>query len=315
MSRQLGAAAEKGDVVAIARLLDGGADPEWSRGRGRTALVEASIAGQLDAVTLLLDRGADIDARCVALGYTALGWAACTGSCSIATLLVERGADLESIAPETRRTALMTAAQVGHDDVVRLLLGAGADPNRVDRYGDTAWSLAQSKGHGAVMALLEGAGAGAPEPRVVRPALPWPDPVPGAEATSDPVTVVRAYTLVRYEWERSSHEAYTLARVDRPGIEPLLATSDQIRDKFCTPRRRVYTSRSFGFPTEYSPDDELVAVRTVSAARVEVEIRDEPTRVMVYEHRFVVKRVAGRWLIDNVTDRLDGHETWERSYL
>ena len=56
-----------GDLVEMARLLDGGAEPDAlvsgpdSNGEifQRTALVVAAECGQLDAVRLLLDRGAD----------------------------------------------------------------------------------------------------------------------------------------------------------------------------------------------------------------------------------------------------------------
>ena len=56
-----------GDVAEMARLLDGGAEPDalvaartadGTVGQG-TALVAAASRGQLDAVRLMLDRGAD----------------------------------------------------------------------------------------------------------------------------------------------------------------------------------------------------------------------------------------------------------------
>ena len=131
---------------------------------------------------------------------------------------------------------------------------------------------------------------------------------------------MRAYTLAMHAWERSSAEAVDRARRDPgapglPDIDSLAAESDAIRARFCTPRRRASTQNSFGWPTEYAPDDDLVDVRTVSASRAEVVTRDESTRVMRYEHRFVVKRVAGAWLLDSVTTRLLGHEKWDQSYL
>lgn len=308
MSRQLGAAAEAGDVEALARLLAAGADVQRRGRAGRTALVEATIADRPAAVEILLDHGADVEAPCRALGMTALGWAADIGSSALVRLLVARGADLAATASETRRTALMTAAQGGHVDVVRLLLDAGADPHAVDTYGDNAWRLADENGHAGVTALLEAAGSGAPPPPELPAALPWPQVAPGADATDDPVTVVRAFVLAMHEWEVDAHAS------GGADLEAVWAQAEQIRTRFCTLRPRTARG-SVGFPAEYAPEDELVAVRRVSATRTEVEIRQLLTAVMPTEHRFVVTRVAGRWRIDSVTERLLFHEKWERGYL
>ena len=55
----LHAAAKKGDVKAIERLLDEGADVDGAA-NGLTALFIACENGQIDAAQLLLDRGADL---------------------------------------------------------------------------------------------------------------------------------------------------------------------------------------------------------------------------------------------------------------
>ena len=52
------AAAADGDVRALTSFLDGGYDPNYRRG-GRTALAHAVLSGRVDAVRLLLSRGAD----------------------------------------------------------------------------------------------------------------------------------------------------------------------------------------------------------------------------------------------------------------
>jgi hypothetical protein len=52
------AAAADGDVRALTSFLDGGYDPNYRRG-GRTALAHAVLSGRVDAVRLLLNRGAD----------------------------------------------------------------------------------------------------------------------------------------------------------------------------------------------------------------------------------------------------------------
>nr|WP_262206256.1 ankyrin repeat domain-containing protein [Stenotrophomonas maltophilia] len=61
----------------------------------------------------MLDRGANIEHACRALGYTALGWAAAHGDTDIGDLLIARGAMLDPASPEQRRTPLMLACAVG----------------------------------------------------------------------------------------------------------------------------------------------------------------------------------------------------------
>lgn len=71
-------------------LLDHGADV--NAGDSITPLIAAARAGHAGMVSLLLDRGADIEARGEA-GQTALMQAVRAGQMDIAVLLVERGAD------------------------------------------------------------------------------------------------------------------------------------------------------------------------------------------------------------------------------
>jgi ankyrin repeat protein len=101
-------AAEAGDTAAVAVMLDLGFDTE-SRGHdGATPLHVAAYTGGADTVRLLLDRGADIEARDTTWNSTPLDWAS-VGSGErprtnpaadwIATvrILLERGASTEEI--------------------------------------------------------------------------------------------------------------------------------------------------------------------------------------------------------------------------
>jgi ankyrin repeat protein len=63
--------------------------------KGRTPLLSASHMGHVDAVRLLLDAGADVEAQNEG-GKTALMYAAQYGHASVARLLIERGAALEA---------------------------------------------------------------------------------------------------------------------------------------------------------------------------------------------------------------------------
>ena len=50
-------------------------------------------------------------------------------------------------------------------------------------------------------------------------------------------------------------------------------------------------------------------------AQAEVLVRDPASRALCYEHRFVVKRVAGQWRIDSVKRRLAGTQKWANAIL
>jgi hypothetical protein len=125
-----------GDVVEMARLLDAGAEPDAlvaarateSIGHGavvqRTALAAAATGGQLDAVRLLLDRGAD-PSLADSLGLTPLMCAAMNGHAAVVRELAARGADLEAVDPATSVTAFFFACRSGY---IRLSLRSTAQP-------------------------------------------------------------------------------------------------------------------------------------------------------------------------------------------
>ena len=80
----------------LRRLLDAGADPDTATPGGETALMTAARTGNVDAVTLLLDRGANVNAKDTARAQTALMWAVTENHPDIVKLLVARGADVNA---------------------------------------------------------------------------------------------------------------------------------------------------------------------------------------------------------------------------
>lgn len=307
MSSQLSKAAEKGDVAAIQRLLDKGDDLEWThKGTGRTALLEASIAGHHDAVAALLDHGSRIDHQCKSMGYTSLTWASANGALEIVDLLIARGANLDLASPELRRTALMAAAQSGRAGVVERLLRAGANPHLTDFKEATAWSLAEGNGHQAVLQILGDAKVGAPAPPAAPKVLAWPEASAHAKPTDDPVAVVRAYILAMDAWENKGN---ALPEGSTP--EPAFWEEQlQIVARFCTQRSRVQQHSSYGFPTSHSQSDQLVSVHADSSSKTEVVILDKRTP-LEYERQFVVHHKGGEWRIDSLKYRMRGTDKWD----
>jgi len=174
------AAAERGDRIAVSRLLDAGTAVDTRAVDGTTALHWAARADNLETVTLLLEAGADAevadrygitplylaaengnaeviaalldagaDSNAVApIGETALMTATRTGKLAALTLLLERGADVEARDPEFAQTALMLAVREGHPDAVQLLLTHGASVDARTRVGATPAFVLPCKGTG-----------------------------------------------------------------------------------------------------------------------------------------------------------------------
>ena len=153
---------------AVRLLIDAGADVNAKTKDGHTALMWAASQGQNAAVKLLIDAGAKLNQR-FKDGKTALLRAASGEHAQTVKLLVDAGADVNAQTKEGG-TALMAMALIGHADIVRALIDAGADVNAKTDRGDTALSLmakappsvAAKKSHTDIIRLLEKAGGKSP---------------------------------------------------------------------------------------------------------------------------------------------------------
>ena len=101
-------------------------------------------ARDLGAVRRLLDAGEKVDARDPKEKLTALGWAAANGSAEIASLLIARGADVNAANGQGYRP-LHNAAYFHRGEVVTLLLAKGADPSARTSDGQTPLHRALSR--------------------------------------------------------------------------------------------------------------------------------------------------------------------------
>ena len=192
----LHAAAQRGDLVALQQALAAKADVNARDGHGRTPLHVATFAKQRDAIRALAKAGAELGAL-ENDRYDAVTIAAVADDEDTLRVLLELGASAKLTTSRYDGTALIAAAHLGHDGVVRQLIKAGAPLDHVnnlhwtalvesivlgnggerhvatlralveagastklaDREGRTPLALAQARGFGEMVRLLQQAGA------------------------------------------------------------------------------------------------------------------------------------------------------------
>jgi ankyrin repeat protein len=151
-------AAALGDLDRLTALLD--ADPSLVDVRtpdGFTLLHLAAFFAGVDAVALLLARGADVDARGAGwMTGTALHSAASARDAASVRALLDAGAD-PNARQSTGYTPLHSAAHNGDAASVRALLSAGADPSLTTDDGKGARAFAAESGDEATIGLLTSA--------------------------------------------------------------------------------------------------------------------------------------------------------------
>jgi len=146
-----------GDSAAVSALIAKGADVNARNNYGWTALSHAARAGNAELVKLLLAHGADINARDKS-GWTPLMRAAMKGHVATVQVLLDHGAAVNDQEKEERWTALHWAAARGHDKVVALLLDHGADYTLRTQDGMTPLMLAMKESNDKVVHALQQAG-------------------------------------------------------------------------------------------------------------------------------------------------------------
>lgn len=193
--RGLHAAARDGDVAKI-RKLAAASELNPRDDHGRTPLHVATHARQREAIRVLAQVGADLNAL-EKDRYDAVTIAAVADDEETLRLLLALGASAKQVTSRWDGTALIAAAHLGHDGVVRQLIAAGAPLDHVnnlhwtaviesivlgdggprhqatlqaliaaganlqlaDRQGKTPLQLARSRAYSSMVQMLERAGA------------------------------------------------------------------------------------------------------------------------------------------------------------
>ena len=153
-------AAKNGDLSGVKSALSRGTSSNTKDENGTTVLTWASYNGHEDVVKLLLDKGAEVDAKHSTDGRTAMWFASQEGHAEVVKLLLEKGAEVNTKRTTTGATSLLLASKNGHIEVVKLLLEKGAEVNVRTIDGKwTALKVAKLKRHTEIMQLLKKAGA------------------------------------------------------------------------------------------------------------------------------------------------------------
>lgn len=193
--RGLHAAAAKGDVAEIEKLVKSGAPVDARDNRARTPLHVAAFMQKPKAAGALIRFGADANAL-EAQKYDIVTIAAVADDLPMLKVALEGGCKPGNITSPYYGTALIAAAHLGHDEVVRTLIAAkapldhvnnlgwtaviesivlgdggkrhvatlkalvdaGANVNLADRSGETPLTLAKRRGFKEMVAILEKAG-------------------------------------------------------------------------------------------------------------------------------------------------------------
>ena len=158
-------ACENANPAMIERLLKAGADANAVSTEGETALMTVARTGVVEAAKVLLDHGANVDAREEWHGQTALMWAVDEQHPAMVKELIAHGADVNAVSnvnkwerqntaeprekwlPLGGLTPLLFAARQGCVECEQILVDAGANVNTTDPDGISPVLMAIINGH------------------------------------------------------------------------------------------------------------------------------------------------------------------------
>lgn len=155
----VGAVQEKNGKSAE-KMLRKGADPNAVFGGGRNTVFHLALyMNDTKTIRLFIDSGADI-LKPDQNNYAPLSLAARVNNADIVTLLLEKGVDVNTVNNNSiRSTALMDAAEANAVEVMKLLISKGADIDILDKWHAPAITIAADKNNYEAVEILGEAGA------------------------------------------------------------------------------------------------------------------------------------------------------------
>ena len=155
LNDQLFEAVRKGDTAAVTALLDKGADANAKFRYGQTALFKAAEKGHTEIAKVLIDRGVDVTVKDTFYGATAMSWALDHDHIDIVRLIFEKD-------PSAVDDVLMNGVRSSNEALVKLALDRGnAKPQTLTTA--LVASMANPKNAGIVELLKKAGAVGPPE--------------------------------------------------------------------------------------------------------------------------------------------------------
>jgi ankyrin repeat protein len=149
LNNQLYEAVRKGDAAAVTSLLDRGADVNAKFRYGATALFKAAERGNADVVKILIDRGADVKVKDTFYTATAMTWALDGKHTKVVRLLLEKSGD-------EAEDVLMVGTRESNEELVKIALDRGGiKPESLT----VALVVASGEKNAAILEMLKKAGA------------------------------------------------------------------------------------------------------------------------------------------------------------
>jgi ankyrin repeat protein len=157
LDRELIAAAARGDLTSVQKLIARGANVNAKDDKQDSAFLIASARGRTEVVKAILAAGADLKST-NRYGGTGLIPACHYGHLETVKLLLTTKIDVNHV-NNLGWTALLEAVILGnggptHTEIVRLLLAHGANPKIADREGVTALQHARARNQARIAELL-----------------------------------------------------------------------------------------------------------------------------------------------------------------
>ena len=134
------------------------------------------------------------------------------------------------------------------------------------------------------------------------------------------VAVLKKFIIAMNKWEVYYYNL-TMDYMDQgKKLTPLSPKKreelDAIYNTYLTLRERKYGRQSslrVGYPTEYSPDEEILATEVLKKNKITIETQEHS--VMKYRYRYTLHYKNKEWRIDKKEVYRDEDDKWERWML